>query len=240
MVNKMANLETLISEVSKLKDIQKDTSAGMEASEALKTRSNQVSKLIQLIDQYEQQKQVLKDTSVPVSTPDPASKPLRARCASILESLEGDWIGTLKDPAFNTNFYDPAKAYIETRTTSLKHDWRKYLDGIAPGIDRGLISALPKSGAIAHTAQRLTLLVDQITNAKSDIPETKEDVLELKKSCQAAAQLFNEIDGIPESVRNFLKAASSINGASIEMYNEEIKEWAEENNMTENLRLRFA
>ena len=82
--------------------------------------------------------------------------------------------------------------------------------------------------------------IPQITNAKSDIPETKEDVLELKKSCQEAGQLFNEIDGIPESVRNFLKAASSINGASIEMYNEEIKEWAEENNMTENLRLRFA
>ena len=89
MVNKMANLETLISEVSKLKDIQKDTSAGMEASDALKTRSNQVSKLIQLIDQYEQQKQVLKDTSVPVSTPDPASKPLRAGVLLFLRALKG-------------------------------------------------------------------------------------------------------------------------------------------------------
>jgi hypothetical protein len=235
----MHNIIELANNVRNLMEQITDIGASRERLQALRTRAKQIQKVREIIDDANTARSLLEAAEVEVSARPQATKKLIAKCHHVIEGFENNWEKTAKDKALSQTFIEPTKEYAVAKMgLGLKQDWQSFVDELSPPIKRAWIDGLPDAGPLGEAKANVSDHLAKLNELRTDMPKSVEDVARVREISGAASRIFDELDDIPEAVRNFLMSASRA-GAKVDDFTDDVRAWMTEHDMINRLRIRL-
>jgi hypothetical protein len=235
----MQNLIELSNDVKDLMEQLTDIGASRERLQALNTRATQIQKIREVIDNADVARAVLEKAKVELRGRPSASKKLIKKCHQVMEGFETNWEKIVRDKTLSSTFIDHAKDHAEKKIAQeLKQDWRNFVAEMSPPITRDWLDNLPNSGPLGDAKEAVSVHLAELQELRADLPEDTAVVARVREVSGAAANIFGELDDIPEAVRNFLMSASGA-GAKIDDLTDDIRAWMTEHDMMDRLRIRL-
>ncbi|MBO6947188.1 MAG: hypothetical protein JJ855_04330 [Rhodospirillales bacterium] len=235
----MQNLIELAGDVKNLMDQLDNLGASQERLLALNSRATQIHKVREVIDEANTTRTILVKAGVDLQERPAASKKLIKKCEQVRESFAENWEKTLGEKTLVTNLIEPSRDHAAKNVTQkLNDDWRAFVDETAPQISGSWLNSLPDSGDIGRAKKDVTECLQEIKDLRSDLPQDETAIKRVRDLSKKARSIFDTLDGIPEAVRAFLRAASG-HGAQLDDLTDEVREWLGEHEMLDRLCIRF-
>jgi hypothetical protein len=117
--------------------------------------------------------------------------------------------------------------------------WEQYLPRARPNVDANRIAQAEQQEAFKTKAIQLKARVKHAEQTSKHPPLTEADFVELEAVWEDIRELVEALPAVTNDpkVREFLKAANSPKGASLDMLTEEVVVWLRENNTYEKYRI---
>ncbi|MEQ8506194.1 MAG: hypothetical protein RIC85_04855 [Gammaproteobacteria bacterium] len=216
-----------------------DVGASRERLQALSSRAIQIQKVREIVDTTNSTRATMKRAKVTLRDRPSASKKLINKSRQVTESFKEDWEKALGDRTLVTNFIDPAREHLAKNVTqALKEDWRKFVDETSPQIPQDWLNSLPDGGELGQAKNDIVDCLQDIQALRADLPADETSIATVSDLSEKARTIFESLDGIPESVRSFLRSASG-RGARLNELTDEVRAWLSEHEMIDQVRIRF-
>jgi hypothetical protein len=205
--------------------------------EKLKTRSKQLGDRANDLNDFVCSLSLLQKLNVIPGEVPPPSKELVAKSLKLQEEFALDWISVVGNEQIAGNFLNPVEAYGRKLRDFLLIIWRQYIDSAVPKINEGLLATL-KTIFGAQVA-RLQGLRQELEELRASLPSDEKTFAELGRIATDINDIWQQLEGVPETVRAFLMKAAQ-RQATIYELTPDVRDWLENNSMLKQLRIGFA
>jgi hypothetical protein len=129
--------------------------------------------------------------------------------------------------------------YTKKMTEQLRVSWKAYVERELPSLPTDVLSVLDKIPAFRQTVQGIREAYVQLYRLQETLPKTVEEVTNIDEVKQGMKALWDKLggDNVPPEVLQFLRMASLQGGAGLELYNENIKTWLEQQGLSTSFRI---
>lgn len=161
------------------------------------------------------------------------------RVRKIREVLQNDPFSITK----GRQFKDMKTAFEKFATEGAEcaqQTWDHFLPRTRPSVDQNqLFQAEQLNKEYAAKASRLKVVDERARKLAKKPPANEEAMAELETAWESMRQLMLELPDVPADplVQDFLKAANSSKGASIDLLTQEVRDWLSEKKMAHNYRI---
>lgn len=160
------------------------------------------------------------------------------RVRKIRKSLMLDPLSVTKGRDFS-NMKKAFENFVEHGFAAAEATWDVYMPKVRPAIDANQLAQAEQQKDFAAIATKLKMRAKRAEKIGKTPPSNEDEFLEIENEWK---DIRHMISGLPEvaddpNVQEFLKAANSQSGASIDLLTDEVREWLRENNVAENYRI---
>jgi DNA repair exonuclease SbcCD ATPase subunit len=122
----------------------------------------------------------------------------------------------------------------------LEDGWHRYVREHAPGQDEEVLDVLGRIPDFEAPVQRIRKQTKRLLEKKQTLPRTKEDLDAVHELCQSVEKAWQSIGSgdLSEDVIAFIKAAASQSGASLDLLTSGVRDWLEQEGLTESFAVR--
>lgn len=161
------------------------------------------------------------------------------RVQKIRESLRIDPQSLTK----GTDFSNMRKAFlkfVEVGNAAAVETWEQYMPSVRPTVDMNQVAQAEEQEAFKSKTLQLRSMAKIAEQTGKRPPATPGDLLALEGAWEEIRRLIDELPNVSDDpvVQEFLKAANSRTGASIELLTEEVRMWLQENKVSDKYRIR--
>lgn len=138
-----------------------------------------------------------------------------------------------------TNMKKAFEKFAEDAGTATEATWVQYKPRAKPTIDPNQVAQAEQQEAFRSNAARLRARAKFADQASKKPPATEEAFAELEAAWEDIRQSIAELPTVASDpkVKEFLKAANANDGASLELFTDEVRKWLEENKATDKYRI---
>lgn len=117
--------------------------------------------------------------------------------------------------------------------------WEQYIPKARPTVDTNQLAQAAQQKDFATIAMQLKTTVKYAEKICKKLPSNEEEFLEIESAWADIRRMISQLPDVTNDpkVQEFLKAANSQSGASIELLTEEVRAWLRQNNVTEKYRI---
>lgn len=143
-----------------------------------------------------------------------------------------DWV--LQPPNFSFQVFNQTLLSLCNNIRfSLRQSWGDYTARRVPKIDNELLTVLKDIGDLGGVVGRIEALSARVDTAKGKVPQREDEVDDFEELVADLIKAWDslESDDMPQSVRVFLKEATS-GGAPFSLLTEEVRSWLDKTQST--------
>lgn len=120
--------------------------------------------------------------------------------------------------------------------------WEQYKPKAQPTVDANQIAQADQQEAYRRTVSQLKASVKQAEQTGRNVPRSEAEFVELENTWKHIRELIEALPAASDNpdVQRFLRAANSADGASLELLNEAVRKWLDENNSSGKYRIHNA
>jgi hypothetical protein len=133
------------------------------------------------------------------------------------------------------------KNFPSTIKSILLGTWQKYVDALIPPQKTDLLDTLALVPVLRSDAGKIRQLYTEVSERRQRLPQSTSDFERLQAIPYELANLWQRFGGdiIPGEVLNFLRSASSQNGARLDQLTPTVLDWLREHNLERSIRIVF-
>lgn len=138
-----------------------------------------------------------------------------------------------------TNMKSAFEKFAEETSKATELTWNQYLPRARPNVDANRIAQAEQQEAFRTKAIQLKARVKHADQTSKRSPLTEAEFVELEAVWEDIRELLEALPAVTNDpkVREFLKAANSSKGASLDLLTDEVIAWLRENNTLEKYRI---
>ena len=160
------------------------------------------------------------------------------RVRKIRESLQTDPLSITKGRQFS----DMRKAFEKFTTEGTEcaqATWAIFMPRAKPSVDTNQLAQAEQQNDFKTIALKLKTRAKYAEKLGKNPPATEDDFAELESAWEDIREMMAELPDVADDpiVQEFLKAANSSGGASIELLTDEVRAWLLENNIADKYRI---
>ena len=156
------------------------------------------------------------------------------RVRKIREALKEDPLSITKGRDFS-NMQKAFEKFSTEGIASVETTWEQYLPLVRPTVDTNQLAQAEQQKSYETTALKLRRRAKHAGKISKKPPANEEEFSEIESAWDDIRQMMSELPDVADDpkVQDFLKAANSRDGASIELLTDEVREWLSDNNITD-------
>ena len=160
------------------------------------------------------------------------------RVRKVREALQSDPLSITKGRDF-TNMRSALQKFAIESQKVIEATWEQFLPRAKPNIDTNQIAQAEQQDAFRTKAIQLKNRAKHAESLSKRAPFTEEAFQELETTWQEVRNLIEDLPAVANdpTVREFLKAANSRNGAALELLTDEVRQWLAENSSADKYRI---
>jgi len=161
------------------------------------------------------------------------------RVRKIREALQDDPLSITKGRQF-TDMKKAFEKFVTEGTVSAKETWEQFLPRTRPSVDKNqILQAEGLSRDDASKAAKLKSLDERSKNLAKKPPADAVFLAEIEGIWEDMRQIMAELPDVAEDpiVQEFLSAANTPEGASIDLLTDDVRAWLAEKKMTDKYRI---
>ncbi|TCP53874.1 hypothetical protein EV586_105220 [Tumebacillus sp. BK434] len=134
------------------------------------------------------------------------------------------------------------KSFVRSFDDCIKDAWGSYTKQKVPQISDSFLSAMENVKSFQQEVQTIRTCKNQLTPLSQTMPRTKTDLELFERHLSRMNEAWVKLssDSVPDEVLDFLKAAGTGSGASLDSYTDVVKEWLSKNNVQSQLSIRIS
>ena len=156
------------------------------------------------------------------------------RVQTIRSLLNADPLSITKGRDF-TSMKKAFEKFAEEGRVAVEDTWVAYMPKARPNVDKGRMAQAKQLKDSAKDADRLEKLDDRATNLGKTPPADEAEFLEIEAVWNEVRQMIDKLPEISSDpkVQEFLRAANSQSGASLDLLTDEVRIWLQKNSLAE-------
>jgi|GEM_PF-1503177 len=160
------------------------------------------------------------------------------RVQKIRESLSTDPLSLTKGKDFSY-MKKAFEKFTEDGSAAAVETWEQYMPKARPTVDMNQVAQAEQQEAFKSKASQLRSRAKYAEQIGKRPPASTEDLSVLEATWEDIRKMIAELPAVADDpiVQEFLKAANSRTGASLELLTEEVRRWLKENNVTDKYRI---
>ena len=160
------------------------------------------------------------------------------RVRKIRDALNVDPLSITKGHDF-TNMKKAFEKFVEEGKDALEATWQAYLPKARPTLDKNQLAQAEQQKDFKTTTVQLKAREKHAAKLCKTPPSDEEEFTEIEKAWEDVRQMIAELPEVANdpTVQEFLKAANSSTGASIELLTDEVRVWLRNNNVADKYRI---
>ncbi len=160
------------------------------------------------------------------------------RVRKIRESMQTDPLSITKGHQF-TNMRKAFEKFATEGSECAHATWAKYMPRAKPSVDTNQLAEAEQQNDFKTTVLKLRTRAKYAEKLGREPPANEDDFAELESAWEDIREMMAALpDVAPDPlVQEFLKAANSPAGASIDSLTDEVRSWLQENNIAEKYRI---
>jgi hypothetical protein len=160
------------------------------------------------------------------------------RVKKIRESLRTDPLSITKGKDLS-NMTKAFEKFIETGNAAARETWEQYMPKARPTVDMNQVAQAEQQEAFKSKALLLRSRARHAEQIGKHPPANSEELSELEATWEDIRTMIAELPAVSDdpTVQEFLKAANSRTGASLDLLTEEVRQWLQQNNVKSKYRI---
>ena len=160
------------------------------------------------------------------------------RVHKIREALKADPLSITKGRDFS-NMKKAFEKFAKEGSAASEATWEVYLPRARPKPDSNQVAQAEQQNDFVTIATRLKARAKYADKIGDKPPANEEDLQEIEAAWDDIRRMISELPDVASdpTVQEFLKAANSQRGASIDLLTDEVRDWLHENNIAEKYRI---
>lgn len=160
------------------------------------------------------------------------------RVQKILDTLKTDPLSITKGRDF-TRMKKAFEKFTEEGSVAAEATWEIYMPRARPTPDSNQVAQAEQQKDFVTIANHLKARAKYADKIGKKPPANEEDFVEIESAWDEIRQMISELPEVASDpkVQEFLKAANSQGGASIDLLTDDVREWLHENNIAEKYRI---
>lgn len=160
------------------------------------------------------------------------------RIRKIREALAQDPLSITKGRDFSS-MKTTFEKFAKDGTVSAEKTWEQYMPRARPTVDTNQLTQAEQQKDFATIALKLKTRAKHAEKIGKVPPANEEDFVEIETVWEDIRQMMSELPDVADDplVQEFLKAANSPAGASIDLLTDDVRTWLSENNIAEKYRI---
>ena len=160
------------------------------------------------------------------------------RVQKIRESLMTDPLSITKGRDFS-NMKKAFETFAEDGSAAVEATWELYMPKARPSVDPNQLAQAEQQRDFVAIAMQLRTRAKHAEKIGKKPPANEQEFLEIESVWADIRRMISELPDVADDpkVQEFLKAANSQGGASIDLLTDEVRKWLHENNIAEKYRI---
>lgn len=172
----------------------------------------------------------------------PTLKQVRGILADLKEKIQSDprYVITTFSGKEASAFFSDLQSIAQKLGHETVQFWQTYAAQRTPAMDEMLLKSLGKIPAFAGSVNQLQQAVHALKQQGERVPSTVKAVEEFQRNVEEVKRLWEELQrsDVPRPVLDFLNAAASSSGASLEAMTDEVFTWLKQHGLIGNFQVR--
>lgn len=172
----------------------------------------------------------------------PTAQLLKGHASQVETNFEANPESILEsDEQLRHQFWELLEGFPITVKGILLRAWQKYVDALIPPQKTDLLDTLALVPVLRSDADKIRRLYTEVSERRQRLPQSTLDFERLQTIPNELNNLWQRFGGdvIPEEVLNFLRSASSQNGARLNQLTLTVLDWLKEHNLEQSIRIVF-
>lgn len=160
------------------------------------------------------------------------------RVQKIREALKTDPLSITKGHDFSS-MKKAFEKFAEDGSAATEATWEQYMPKARPSVDTNQLAQAEQQKDFLTTASRLKARAKYAEKIGKKPPANEEEFLEIESAWEDIRRMIAELPDVADdpNVQEFLKAANSQSGASLDLLTDEVRAWLAENNVADKYRI---
>ena len=160
------------------------------------------------------------------------------RVRRIRESLQDDPLSITKGRQF-TDMRKGFEKFATEGTECVQVTWGQFMPRAKPSVDTNQLAQAEQQNDFKTIALKLRTRAKYAEKRGKNPPATEDDFAELESAWEDIREMMAALPDVADDplVQEFLKAANSSGGASIDLLTDEVRDWLQENNIADKYRI---
>jgi hypothetical protein len=160
------------------------------------------------------------------------------RVQTIRETLMSDPLSITRGRDF-ANMKKAFEKFIEEGSAAAVATWNQYLPKARPTVDMNQVAQAEQQESFKSRASQLRLRAKNAEQIAKNPPATVGDLATLEAIWDDIRSIIAELPAVSNDprVQEFLRAANSRLGASLELLTDEVRKWLQDNNVSDKYRI---